>query len=146
MEVTVTEFQALADAQSQQALTIAQLTRKLEEKERENAVLHEENYRLKGELEAQKMVNAAATFENLLLKNYIMLSVEKIRQAVKKLKVEKFALIKTFIEWVLPPEHMREQLLLVNELMSIPDEQAEPVRNITLTGSNATYNENNDKH
>lgn len=60
--------------------------------------------------------------------------------------MEKFALIKTFIEWVLPPEHMREQLLLVNELMSIPDEQAEPVRNITLTGSNATYNENNDKH
>jgi hypothetical protein len=41
---------------------------------------------------------------------------------------------------------MREQLLLVNELMSIPDEQAEPVRNITLTGNNATYNENNNKH
>ena len=80
-----------------------------------------------------------------------MLSAEKIRQAVKKLKVEKFALIKAFIEWVLPPEHMREQLLLVNELMSIPDEQAETQSALeyyddTLTGNNATYNENNDRH
>ena len=42
MEVTVTEFQALADVQSQQALTIAQLTHKLEEKERSVDELFEE--------------------------------------------------------------------------------------------------------
>ena len=75
-----------------------------------------------------------------------MLSAEKIRQAIKNMKVEKFALIRAFIEWALPAEHLREQLLLVNELMSIPDEQAEQVRNVTLTGNNAIYNENNVKH
>ena len=58
----------------------------------------------------------------------------------------RFAFLNTFLEYVLPQEHYQEQLLLVNEVMTLPDGRTVTgdthTHYVTLTGSDATYNEN----
>ena len=140
MEMTIGEFLRLADDKSQQTMRIAELERRL-------ADIKGENEQLKERVKRLEVANTAAQLENMMLRNYITLSVEKIKTFVSRLKgIERFAFLKTFLEYVLPKEHYQEQLLLVNEVLSIPEEPAKPVTNnryVTLTGSDATYNENN---
>ena len=62
--------------------------------------------------------------------------------------LDRFAFLKTFLEFVLPAEHYQEQLLLVNEVMVIPEEPKQPKGDthnhyVTMTGSSASYTENN---
>lgn len=139
MDLTIDEFQRLADDKSLQAMRIAELERQLAERTGENEQLRTQVKRL-------EMVNTAAQLNNMILRNYITLSVEKIKAFVGRLQgIERFAFLKTFLEYVLPKEHYQEQLLLVNEVMTMPHEPATPVTNnhyVTLTGSDATYNEN----
>ena len=138
MDLSIEEFQRLAEDQSQKTMKIAELERMLAEKTNENA-------QLKARVDSLEMANTATRLENILLKNYITLSVEKIKTFVGHLKgIERFAFLKTFLEYVLPKEHYQEQLLLVNEVMSMPEESAKQVTNnryVTLTGEQATYNE-----
>lgn len=142
MDLSIEEFQRLADDKSQQAMRIADLERQLAEKTVENE-------QLKGKVKQLEMVNAAERLKNMLLKNYITLSVEKIKSFVSHLSgLDRFAFLKTFLEFVLPAEHYQEQLLLVNEVMVIPEESKQPKGDIhnhivTLTGNSATYTENN---
>ena len=140
MDLTMDEFMRLADDKSQQAMRIAELERQL-------AVKTSENTRLTETVKVLEAANMAAKLENMMLRNYITLSVEKIKAFVSRLKgIERFAFLKTFLEYVLPQEHYQEQLLLVNEVMTLPDERtaAGDTYNhyVTLTGSDATYNEN----
>ena len=136
------EFQRLADDKSLQAMRIADLERQL-------AKTKNENEQLKSQVKQLEMVNAAERLKNMLLKNYITLSVEKIKSFVSHLSgLDRFAFLKTFLEFVLPAEHYQEQLLLVNEVMVIPEEPKQPKGDIhnhivTLTGNSATYTENN---
>ena len=142
MDLSIEEFQRLADDKSQQAMRIADLERQLAEKTVENE-------QLKGKVKQLEMVNAAERLKNMLLKNYITLSVEKIKSFVSHLSgLDRFAFLKTFLEFVLPAEHYQEQLLLVNEVMVIPEEPKQPKGDIhnhivTMTGNSATYTENN---
>lgn len=141
MDLTIDEFQKLTDDKSQQAMRIAELERLLAEKTSENV-------HLKMRVERLEMANTAARIENLVLRNYITLSVEKIKTFVGHLKgIDRFAFLKTFLEFVLPKENYQEQLLLVNEVFTIPEEQKPPLGDthnhyVTLMGSDATYNEN----
>ena len=117
MNLTIEEFQRLADDKSVDALRIAELERQLADKTRENKLLMEE-------LDSVKMSYTASRLENMMLRNYITLSVEKIKMFVARLKgIERFAFLKTFLEFVLPKERYQEQLLLVNEVMTIPTEE-----------------------
>ena len=142
MDLSIEEFQRLADDKSMQAMRIADLERQLAEKTVENE-------QLKGKVKQLEMVNAAERLKNMLLKNYITLSVEKIKSFVSHLSgLDRFAFVKTFLEFVLSAEHYQEQLLLVNEVMVIPEEPKQPKGDIhnhivTLTGNSATYTENN---
>ncbi len=142
MDLSIEEFQRLADDKSQQAMRIADLERQLAEKTVENE-------QLKGKVKQLEMVNATERLKNMLLKNYITLSVEKIKSFVSHLSgLDRFAFLKTFLEFVLPAEHYQEQLLLVNEVMVIPEEPKQPKGDIhnhivTMTGNSATYTENN---
>jgi hypothetical protein len=134
------EFMRLADDKSHQAMRIAELERQL-------AVKTSENTRLTETVKVLEAANMAAKLENMMLRNYITLSVEKIKAFVSRLKgIERFAFLKTFLEYVLPQEHYQEQLLLVNEVMTLPDGRTVTgdTHNhyVTLTGSDATYNEN----
>ena len=136
------EFQRLADDKSLQAMRIADLERQL-------AKTKNENEQLKSQVKQLEMVNAAERLKNMLLKNYITLSVEKIKSFVSHLSgLDRFAFLKTFLEFVLPAEHYQEQLLLVNEVMVIPEEPKQPKGDthnhyVTMTGSSASYTENN---
>ena len=140
MDLTMDEFMRLADDKSQQAMRIAELERQL-------AVKTSENTRLTETVKVLEAANMAAKLENMMLRNYITLSVEKIKSFVSRLKaIDRFAFLKTFLEYVLPQEHYQEQLLLVNEVMTLPDGRTVTgdthTHYVTLTGSDATYNEN----
>ena len=140
MDLTMDEFMRLADDKSQQTMRIAELERQL-------AVKTSENARLTETVKVLEAANMAAKLENMMLRNYITLSVEKIKAFVSRLKgIERFAFLKTFLEYVLPQEHYQEQLLLVNEVMTLPDGRTVTgythTHYVTLTGSDATYNEN----
>ena len=138
------EFQRLADDKSLQAMKIADLERQLAENKNENE-------QLKSKVKQLEMANATERLKNMLLRNYITLSVEKIKTFVSHLSgLDRFAFLKTFLEYVLPAEHYQEQLLMVNEVMTIPEEPKQPIGDIhnhyvNMTGKDATYNENNDK-
>lgn len=142
MDLSIEEFQRLADDKSRQTMMIADLKRQLAEKT-------DENEQLKSKVKQLEMVNAAERLKNMLLKNYITLSVEKIKSFVSHLSgLDRFAFLKTFLEFVLPAEHYQEQLLLVNEVMVIPEEpkqQKGDTHNhyVTMTGDSASYTENN---
>ena len=142
MDLSIDEFQRLADDKSLQAMRIADLERQL-------AKTKIENEQLKSQVKQLEMVNAAERLKNMLLKNYITLSVEKIKSFVSHLSgLDRFAFLKTFLECVLPAEHYQEQLLLVNEVMVIPEEPKQPKGDthnhyVTMTGSSASYTENN---
>ena len=142
MDLSIEEFQRLADDKSRQTMMIADLKRQLAEKT-------DENEQLKSKVKQLEMVNAAERLKNMLLKNYITLSVEKIKSFVSHLSgLDRFAFLKTFLEFVLPAEHYQEQLLLVNEVMVIPEEPKQPKGDthnhyVTMTGDSASYTENN---
>lgn len=142
MDLSVDEFQRLADDKSRQKMRIADLERQLTEKNKENE-------QLKDLVKQLEMANAAERLKNLFLKNYITLSVEKIKTFVSHLSgLDRFAFLKTFLEYVLPAESYQEQLLLVNEVMTIPEEPKQPKGDthnhyVTMTGDAACYTENN---
>ena len=79
MEISIEEFQQLADDKTRGAVRIAELERQLDERTSECEQLRERV----GALEAD---NEAARLEILFLWNYITLSVEKIKAFVKRLK------------------------------------------------------------
>ena len=121
MDLTIEEFQKMTDDRSQQAIRIAMLEQQINEK---NQVIEA----LKNRVECLEMTNTAERLTNLLLKNYITLSVGKIKTFLTHLKgIERFAFLKAFLEYVLPSEHYQEQLLLVNEVMIIPEEPKQAV-------------------
>ena len=142
MDLSIEEFQRLADDKSLQTMRIAELERQLAQKTIENE-------QLKSKVKQLEMANAAERLKNMLLKNYITLSVEKIKSFVSHLSgLDRFAFLKTFLEYVLPAEHYQEQLLLVNEVMAIPEEPKMPIGDthnhyVTMTGGSASYTENN---
>ena len=142
MDLSIEEFQRLADDKSRQTMRIADLERQLAQKTIENE-------QLKSKVKQLEMANAAERLKNMLLKNYITLSVEKIKSFVSHLKgLDRFAFLKTFLEYVLPTENYQEQLLLVNEVMVIPEEPKKPIGDthnhyVTMTGSSVNYTENN---
>ena len=79
MEISIKEFQQLADDKTRGAVRIAELERQLAERTSECEQLRDRV----GALEAD---NEAARLEILFLWNYITLSVEKIKAFVKRLK------------------------------------------------------------
>ena len=79
MEISIEEFQQLADDKTRGAVRIAELERQLAERTSECEQLRDRV----GALEAD---NEAARLEILFLWNYITLSVEKVKAFVKRLK------------------------------------------------------------
>ena len=79
MEISIEEFQQLADDKTRGAVRIAELERQLAERTSECEQLRDRV----GALEAD---NEVARLEILFLWNYITLSVEKIKAFVKRLK------------------------------------------------------------
>ena len=132
MEISIEDFMRLSDEMAKRQTRIAEL-------ERQMACLQSENQMLKDRVGFLETTNAAAQVANLVLSNYLMLSVEKIKVFVRQLKgIEKFAFIKTFLEFGLAQEHRREQLDVLDQLMVLPEEPKQPgeTNNYFAPGSN----------
>jgi len=145
MDLTIEEFQKLADEKGLQLIKIAELERQLAEKTKDCEYW-------KGYAKQLEMANTAERLKNMILRNYITLSVEKIKAFVSNLSgLEAFSFLKTSLEYVLPAENYQEQLLLVNEVMTIPPKSKLPIGDIhnhyvSMTGDSACYTENNNTH
>jgi hypothetical protein len=141
MELSLNEYNELSDERMRQAIKVAHLEHCLaeEQKKKEELLSQLERQReLDAEREAdvsrlQKEVDVLRktcerhAFENALLRNYIILSVEKIQQLMPRLQnVDRCAFLKSFLEWTLPKEHFVEQMKLVNEVITLPDERVLP--------------------
>lgn len=124
MNVTTDEFLALSQGLSDRDVKIAELTQlvsfqaeQLAEKERENAWLREE-------VERQKEAAATSKMQAMYLKSYIMLSVERIKSFMRRLKdIDRWAFLRTFVFWSLPAELEEQEKALAEEVMALPDEQ-----------------------
>ena len=116
MTITIDDFMRLSDEMAKRQTRIAEL-------ERQVGCLQTENQMLKKHVEFLEATTAVTQMANMFLRNYLMLSVEKIRVFVGHLNgIEKFSFIKAFLEYGLPQEHRREQQDLVDQLMVLPDE------------------------
>lgn len=124
MNVTTDEFMTLSQKLSDRDVKIAELTQlvsfqaeQLAEKERENAWLREE-------VERQKEAAATSKMQAMYLKSYIMLSVERIKSFMRRLKdIDRWAFLRTFVFWSLPAELEEQEKALAEEVMALPDEQ-----------------------
>lgn len=114
MQIDTEELGALAEMLS--ARRTEELEAALEEQRRQA-----EYWRAR--CEAAEQAAAEQAVHNVLLTNYIVLSIEKIRAFVAKLcKVEQWALLHTFMQWALPDELTARELPMLEEMMPMPDE------------------------
>ena len=132
MDITFDDFMRLSDEMAKRQTRIAEL-------ERQVACLQSENQRLKERVGFLEKTNAAAQVANLVLSNYLMLSVEKIKVFVRQLNgIENFSFIRTFLEYGLAQEHRREQMDVLDQVMVLPEEpkQQGDTHNYFAPGSN----------
>ena len=132
MEISIEDFMRLSDEMAKRQTRIAEL-------ERQMACLQSENQMLKDRVGFLETTNAAAQVANLVLSNYLMLSVEKIKVFVRQLNgIETFSFIRTFLEYGLAQEHRREQMDVLDQVMVLPEEpkQQGETHNYFAPGSN----------
>ncbi len=112
MQIDTKELGVLADMLNEQRITAL---------ERELAKANEETAFWRSRCEQLEQMQVASTVENLVLKNYIMLSAEKMKVFVARLgKMEQWAFLRTFVEWSLPDELEREERAMLNKVMPLP--------------------------
>ena len=113
MEMNTQEFSVLADMLSTQRLAVmeAELA-----KQKEQTEFWRQRYE-----EAERRL-AATDMKNMILTNYIVLSMEKIKSFVKGLyKMEQWAFLRAFIQWSLPEELMAQERGMVEQVMPMPE-------------------------
>ena len=112
MQLNTVEFGELADMLSSQK--IVALEQKVAEA-REEAALWQHRY------EMASALLAASELKSMLLTNYILLSADKIKKFVEGLNsVERWAFLRTFMQWSLPEELQARELPLIDKVMPMP--------------------------
>lgn len=147
MDITIEELNALTEQMSTMRVKIAEYELKLAEKdnalaEKDEMIcqLDDENKQLK---EAQKNLD----LENSFLRNIIMLSGERIKEFMKRVKgIERWAFLRTFLEWTIPDRLRNEQMKLLDEVMALPKEQKPSmvIENPTFHGPMYDVHNNNE--
>lgn len=93
--------------------------------------LEQENDSLKKKIDAMEMAYESIRFENLWMKQYILLSVEKVQEFFSHIRnIELLSAVKSFVMGVLPETATAEQIAYANKTMSLPTHE-EP-RTITM--------------
>ena len=114
MQLDTDEFGALADMLS------AQKTAMLE---KELTASREDAAYWRKRCEMAEQMQAVSQLENLFLTNYILLSTEKIKAFVAELgSVDRWTLLRTFVEWSLPEELQAKELPLIDAAMPMPSQ------------------------
>jgi hypothetical protein len=148
MEISIEELNALSDKTGAMQVRIAELERALREQQAENARQRDEIERMKAELVDVQNVTTARYMENIFLKNLLILSGERIKVFMQHLKnIDKWALLRTFVDCCLPDRHRAEQKQLMDELMALPSENTKPqilMQNPTFEGPMYDVHDNDD--
>ena len=148
MEISIEELNALSDRTGAMQVRIAELERALCEQKAENVRQQGEIERMKVELVEAQNVTTAKYMENIYLRNLLILSGERIKSFMQHLKnIDKWAFLRTFVDCCLPDRHRAEQQQLMNELMSLPDENSKPqilMQNPTFEGPMYDVHDNDD--
>ena len=148
MEISIEELHALSDRTGAMQVRIAELERELREQQAENARQSVEMERIKEELVEVQNISTAKDMENLYLRNLLILSGERIKSFMQHLtNIDKWALLRTFVDYCLHDQHRAEQQQLMNELMAPPDENTVPqilMQNPTFKGPMYDVHDNED--
>ena len=115
MELNTTELGVLAEMLNAQK--VAQIEKELAEARKETDYW-------RGRCEQLELLQTASTIENLVLKNYIMLSAGRIKKFVERLgKMEQWAFLRAFMQTTLPEELSSQEMPLLDKVMPMPDEK-----------------------
>lgn len=129
MEITIEELNALTGDRVSASMKITEL-------ERKNDCLTREIERVNQELAVALERQTSMNIENRLLKNVLLLSAERIKEFMKHLRsMDRWAILRTFVECTLAERNRKEQMALMDEVMTLPEEQKP-----TLEMKNPTFN------
>lgn len=140
MNISLDDFNALSAERSNREVRIAQLKMELMQAQREHAMevgqmkterdaLWEENSRLKHRLELLETDFENVRFENHWMRQYILLSMEKVRALFSHMHdIKMLSAVKAFILDMMPSDATPEQVALASNAMMLPmDEPTVPV-------------------
>ncbi|MBR2231363.1 MAG: hypothetical protein IJ891_03250 [Prevotella sp.] len=123
MNLTSVEFASLSKEFSEKDVKISQLQAENASLKKENEMLREENMQLKDHNQLLETINTAAKLNNLILKNYIILSVEKIKQFMASMSnFDRWAFLRSFVSWAVPEELKQLEQHIVDDTMKLPEE------------------------
>ena len=118
MEISMEELDVLTESRASAQVRIKELEGRLMERDAELERLRTENVRLRD-------ANSSLNIENTYLRNVIILSVERIREFMKRVtSIERWSFLRTFILWSLPEKGRQEQQELVDSMMGLPKEES----------------------
>lgn len=146
MEVSVEELKGINEMVSERDVRIAQLElrctaaeQRAEELEAERQAVTEMTERLQQRVAELEQLQTAKTLECMVLKNYILLSAERIKKFFGQLEgIDRWAFLRTFLEWSLPDELRKEEMPRIDELLALPDRVGPTVVNNTFAGDVGT--------
>ena len=138
MNISLEDFNALSAERSSRDVRISELERELQEMQRRHEdervrlqadcdMLRAEKSHLEQQLQWLETDYENVRFENHWMKQYIILSVEKVRDFFRQIrKVEVLAAIQAFVLKVLPDDTPDEQVANVTRLMQLPLDEPLP--------------------
>lgn len=142
MQLDTNELGALADMLSAQK--VGQLESELAEEKKRADYWHDRCEQLEARTRESEM-------KTMYLENYIMLSVERIKDYVATLnKMELWAFLRAFVDWSLPEELRMQELPLLNKAMPLPEPtpvvRIEQAGDVIAQGGVKTIMNNINKH
>lgn len=139
MEISFEDFNALSAEQSRRDVRIATLEMELKIQDESHAqelvqlqherdALWEENQHLKQRLDLLETDFENVRFENHWMKQFILLSVERVRIVFSRIRdIKLLSAVKSFVLDMLPVDASPEQIAFASEVMSLPySEKPEP--------------------
>ena len=148
MEISIEDFNALSNELSRRDVRIATLemelkvqqgnyTRDIKQMRDECDALLEEKMRLERRVEMLVTDYENMRFENHWMKQFILLSVERVRGVFAHIRdIKMLAAVKTFVLEMMPADASPEQVAFASEAMSLPKSDEKPAFN-----NYGTYNE-----
>ena len=138
MEISLEDFNSLSAERSRREVLIARLQMELESVKHQHAMekqeLQSRNDLLLAQLEQQQkrmeMMEADyenMRFENHWMKQYILLSVERVKTFFARIRnVEVLSAVKSFVLGVLPENASAEQIAYASQMMQLPMDEDGP--------------------
>ena len=142
MDISLEDFNALSAEQSRREVQIARLGMEMERMQQnhkqetlllmgERDALWAENNALKGRIADMEKAYENMRYENLWMKQYILLSVDKVRSFFSHIRnLEMLSAVKTFVLGVLPESATAEQLAFASKAMELPMEEAPSIGHV----------------